>query len=623
MRITPTTFLAVLTLFSVLHARGDAPAHNGRLPDAYYQKIKIKPDSFQFKHSFLKTVRLVQINRQLALTQNFITPDQIPGGLAVSGKKTVYVVPILYSDSGPLPYPSSQLQKELFGSWPTGTMADFYRENSYGRLQVEGTVMDWKQVSKPGAYYAGPDYIDQKNRKQHCYGLCEGSKIGELLTETLDAHPEIDWGPTDNDGPDGKPNSGDDDGFVDFVAFVHPGKGGECGDNQNIWSHRGRLSDWLGNEYTTKTDRFGGGKLKIDDYVVMPALACDGSTMIQIGVFAHEFGHAFGLPDLYDTSQDPKWNGLGNWDLMAAGGWGGDDHSPELPTHMSTWSKEYLGWVDPVDVDNDLANVRLKDWETTGTVYRMRISPTQYYLITSRQPRLFDAKLPGAGGLLIEYVNEKKVQAGLTSNTVNNDVNNKGVAIVEADGIPHLDDLKAATRANPGDLFPGPANVDRFDSTSPAKPFGLNAVCKISRDNANAIMVATFQKSSASCPTAVSETGVPSPLVTLSSITQSSGTFTNKFVRVRGTLIAQGTNYFIDMVVVLTDGVGNQVYVQIPRPLHVEHPQGNGRAPPRPSELSDLLGKRVELQGRLSYSELRKLGKVLVLRAETVAILDK
>ena len=63
--------------------------------------------------------------------------------------------------------------------------------------------------------------------------------------------------------------------------------------------------------------------------------------MIHIGVFAHEFGHAFGLPDLYDTDSRPTASRResATWCLMASGSWGGDNRSPELPSHMSAWAK--------------------------------------------------------------------------------------------------------------------------------------------------------------------------------------------------------------------------------------------------------------------------------------------
>jgi M6 family metalloprotease-like protein len=623
MRLLNGLCISVLLLCTNQLVYADMPSKQGRLPDAYYQKLKHKPDAFRFQHAFLKTVARIQVNRQLAASLGFVTSQQIPGGLAIAGDKTVHVIPILFSDTSKEPYPKGQLQKELFESWPSGTMGDFYNEISYGRLHVTGSVFPWRAVSKTNSHYVGPDYQDETGKTQHCYGLCPQSNIGELLNEALDSHPEIDWAPTDNDGPDGKPNSGDDDGFVDFVAFVHPGKGGECGDNQNIWSHRGRLSDWIGHEYTTKTDRKGGGKLKIDDYVIMPAIACDGSTMIQIGVFAHEFGHAFGLPDLYDTSRDPQWDGMGNWDLMAAGGWGGDDNSPESPTHMGAWSKEFLGWVNPIDVESDTPNVKIKDWETSGTVYRMRISPSQYYLITNRQPRLFDSKLPGGGGLLIEYVNEKKVQAGLTSNTVNNDVNNKGVAIVEADGVAHLNDLNAATRSNAGDIFPGSSGAKQFDSDSSAKPSGSNAVCGISKDGSTSLVAASFQKSSQKCPAVTSANSERTvPMVSLASINESPSKYLNEPIRVEGQLTTEGENYFTDMAPVLVDEHGDRLLVQIPRALEVDVGNRDAHPPPRPQQLSDLLGKRVEIRGRLGRMDFRKRANVVVLRAESVRLID-
>jgi hypothetical protein len=50
----------------------------------------------------------------------------------------------------------------------------------------------------------------------------------------------VNWGEFDNDGPDGIPNSGDDDGFVDMAMFVQPAKDGACGpsSNNHMWSLR-------------------------------------------------------------------------------------------------------------------------------------------------------------------------------------------------------------------------------------------------------------------------------------------------------------------------------------------------------------------------------------------------
>ena len=48
-----------------------------------------------------------------------------------------------------------------------------------------------------------------------------------------------------------------------------------------------------------------GGYIKIDNYVIDPERTNKSNPghagMCCIGVFCHEWGHALGLPDLYDT----------------------------------------------------------------------------------------------------------------------------------------------------------------------------------------------------------------------------------------------------------------------------------------------------------------------------------
>ena len=410
------------------------------------------------------------------------------GGILVSGTKSIPILPVKFHDTGADPYPVASLQKELFdGPWPTGTMTEYYSQVSYGQFTVTGTVFPWRKVSRDDTYYEGGS---------GCSGVCEDSKVGELLQESMNLHDAtVDFSQYDNDGPDGIPNSGDDDGYVDFVAFVHAEAGGECG-NDNIWSHRWFYSGWSGSEYTSNDSRAGGGFIKIDDYVIMPAFACNGSTMIQIGVFAHEFGHAFGLPDLYDT--DPSngdSEGVGIWCLMAGGAWGGDSSSPETPTHLCAWAKAYLGWVAPTDVTMDLSAATIPNVEDNPKVYKLPISSTQYYLVENRQEKGFDTKLPGAG-ILIWHINETVINSGLSNNRVNADENNKGVDLEEADCKNDLDN--SLNRGDGGDPFPGTTNNRNFDNHTCLSSSGSTAVCKIS-DSANS-MTADLIISTGECP---------------------------------------------------------------------------------------------------------------------------
>ena len=456
----------LFSLLAVSAAYSDIPPRPGvKWPKGVRERMQ----TFNFQRSYVKTVQRIQLNRA-RLKEGRITraAAQAAGGTLVAGSKSIPVLLVKFHNTETDPYPTANLQQELFdGPWPTGTMTDYYRQVSYNQFTLTGKVYAWQTVAQNDTYYEGG-----------CNGVCDGAKTGDFLREALALHDgTVDFSQYDNDGPDGVANSGDDDGYVDFVAFVHPESGGECGTG-NIWSHRWVYSGWTGSAYETNDARSGGGKIKVDDYVIMPAFGCGGSTMIEIGVFTHEFGHAFGLPDLYDTdSTNGDSEGVGGWCLMASGSWGGDGTSPEKPTHMCAWAKSFLGWLTPTDVTADLLPASIPNIEENATAYRVPISDSQYLLVSSRQQKGFDEKLPGAG-ILIWHINETVINSGLASNRVNADETNKGVDVEEADGKSDLDNC--VNRGDGGDLFPGTARKRSFDNSTYPASSGTTAVCNVS-----------------------------------------------------------------------------------------------------------------------------------------------
>jgi M6 family metalloprotease-like protein len=283
--------------------------------------------------------------------------------------------------------------------------------------------------------------------------------VGPFIKDALERLPEMDWGLYDNDGPDGLPNSGDDDGFVDALAVLHPTRGAECGGSDQedrIWSHRWTLTSASGSPYVTGSAAATGGFIRIDDYVVQPTLSCTGGELSEIGVFTHELGHAFGLPDLYDTySDDGKHSGAGNWDLMGTGSWGCDSHSPERPCHLGAWSKAVLGWVDVVALppDTDLGALTVPPVQTSGTVFRVDggDGSGEYFLLENRQRESFDLNLPAAG-LLIWHIDPSLVASRWPVNTING-FQRMGVWLRQADGFNHLG-VPGAGRGDPNDPFP-------------------------------------------------------------------------------------------------------------------------------------------------------------------------
>jgi M6 family metalloprotease-like protein len=361
--------LIILFLFSSAARAQILPPKPGiDMPQAYFDQIANDKTAFQFRNAWIQRAARIKQDRQAFLAAGNSSIQLLPPGeqqkFVVSGTIAVPVFLAIFNNTASTPYPSSKLRRELFdGPWPTGTVTQLYNEMSYGNLTLTGTVHDWVTLSQDDTYY-----------ESGCNGLCESAKTGRFIQDILAANdPTVDFGQYDNDGPDGIPNSGDDDGFADFVAFVHPEIGGECG-TSNLWSHRWVVQGWpeFGDQpWQTNDTRNGGGFIKVQDYTIQPAKGCGGA-IIEIGVFCHEFGHAFGLPDLYDA--DGGGEGIGHHGLMGAGNW----NSPTNPAHMSAWSKMELGWIVPTVVEPTPQVYTINNVNQNAEAYQLNVMEEKF-----------------------------------------------------------------------------------------------------------------------------------------------------------------------------------------------------------------------------------------------------
>ena len=161
----------------------------------------------------------------------------------------------------------------------------------------------------------------------------------------------------------------------------------------------------------------GGGLKAIPHfgYTITSASDCSGETLQTAGVVSHEFGHVLGLPDLYHPidgiqPQNRRWV-LGCWGLMAAGSWEcGDGSTRGLsfgPTHLSPWSKEQLGWIQWVDVD-DVFNEEFVLGPAQQSRKALRVplddDGTEFLVLEYRpQTGSFDANLPSSGVLMYHW----------------------------------------------------------------------------------------------------------------------------------------------------------------------------------------------------------------------------
>ncbi|KUF17150.1 MULTISPECIES: immune inhibitor A domain-containing protein [Streptomyces] len=237
---------------------------------------------------------------------------------------------------------------------PKHSLKTYYEKTSSGRYSVDGEVSDWVKVDYNEARY-GSNYCGDSNCANVWDAVRDGTNAwvkDQKAKGRTDAQIKADlakydlWDRYDFDG-DGDFN--EPDGYIDHFQIVHAGEdesagGGAEGENA-LWAHR-----WYayGNDAgkTGPADNKSGGTqigdsgIWVGDYTMQPE---NGG----LGVFAHEYGHDLGLPDLYDTTGKAE-NSVGFWSLMSAGSWLGTAKNAigDLPGDMTAWDKFQLGWLD-------------------------------------------------------------------------------------------------------------------------------------------------------------------------------------------------------------------------------------------------------------------------------------
>jgi immune inhibitor A len=245
-------------------------------------------------------------------------------------------------------------------------MAKYYQTQSSGRYSVVGDVNGWVKVPFNQALYG----------RNYCGGIvCNTTKAlvrdamavwvkgqldaGSSMSQIQAYLREFDqWDRYDIDG-DG--NFDEPDGFIDHFQIVHAGGDEAAGDpiygTDAIWSHR-----WYANLQNGGPGGLTGVNIGANAGIVSSALVPNNPTGVWVGdytiqpengglgVFAHEYGHDLGLPDLYDTSGNTGGaeNSTGFWTLMSSGaniGSSSPDGIGDAPTDLGVWEKLQLGWL--------------------------------------------------------------------------------------------------------------------------------------------------------------------------------------------------------------------------------------------------------------------------------------
>lgn len=366
-----------------------------------------------------------------------------------------------FSDT-PAPHiPQAEVQRVLFdGPREGGTFVDFYREASRGLIDPGGEVAPWVQTDVTLLEGAG-------DLNGHGW---VGERMQDYVIQTVEqADPFIDYRQYDNDGPDGIPDSGDDDGWVDALVIEYLEIPGSCG-GPGPWPHFSGVSQAPGVP-GWPTDDIGsnGQPIRVQAYLTQSVADCSGVNIQGPNVIAHEYGHLLGLPDLYQAIEgiEPEkrhWN-VGCYDLMGAGSWGcGEGQKAENfgPVHMGAFMKSMLGWM-PFQY---LGPVREREYvlepaQTTGRALGLEVGDGSFVQIEYR-PRIgFDEWLP-AGGVVVyhfdPFYRSRSVPDGLPPA--------KYLHLIEADGDHALRKVEAegGNRGVAGDVFGLPGRTGPYSS---------------------------------------------------------------------------------------------------------------------------------------------------------------
>ncbi|MFA5329374.1 MAG: M6 family metalloprotease domain-containing protein [Prolixibacteraceae bacterium] len=316
----------------------------------------------------------------------------------------------------------------------SGSVNDYYSENSWGQLDLTVTVAGPYTAANNMAYYGANDSNgDDANPRA-------------LITEAVTlADPDVNYSDFDNDA----------DGTVDGIYVIYAGYGEEYSgvSSDAIWAHAWAISPvYLDGE-------------RVSNYSCSAELRGNSGTGIcRIGVICHEFGHVLGASDFYDTDYNTngQYEGTGNWDLMSGGSW---NNSGITPAHHNPYTKIYVyGWASATTITSG-ADITLNNAEqNSDSFYRVNTpTPNEYFLIENRQKQLFDLSIPGHG-MVIYHVDENYINtAGNSINTTSHQGMYPICAIAPGNPPTEYGNINSS-----GLPFPGSGNRTAFtDDTTP------------------------------------------------------------------------------------------------------------------------------------------------------------
>ncbi len=343
---------------------------------------------------------------------------------------------------------NNQMNKEGYrdANGSVGSLRDYFVDNSYGMFTPEFRIVGRMMAKNNHDYYGA-----------HGENGSNDGKMIDLVVECLNYLGE--------QGMDAAPFTYN--GKIPLLSIYYAGEGEQSAFSENaddyIWAHQAGLL----NAEISGTP--------VNAYLATNELICsyDGTNPVEsyltgIGVYAHEFCHGLGLPDVYDVTYSGI-TGMDYWSLMDLGEHWNNGYTP---IGLTAYERCFLGWLEipTLTETGDYELQRLTDTEGPRA-YRI-VSPNQrreYYILENRQigTKWFPTSM--GHGMLVSHIYYDP--NAWTSNNVNTNARSPRYTYIPADNaLGHIDDYnRLQTAWIKGDLYPGPTqNHELTDESSPA-----------------------------------------------------------------------------------------------------------------------------------------------------------
>lgn len=399
------------------------------------------------------SARLQQRNEQLAAKMDArrVRRNAFGHPTHLEGQKKGLVILVNYADRNMLATSSQAAWHSQFNDKGYsknnhyGSVRDYFRDQSYGMLDIDFDVVGPYTVSQGWRYYG-----KQSNGSDvhPCQLVSEACRL---------ADDDVDFRDYDWDG----------DGEVEQVFVIYAGYSAAAGyDEDAIWPHEWHLN--YGAYYGDGTGALKLDGVWVDNYAVSSELnGTSGTRIDNIGVAVHEFSHCLGLPDFYDV--DGKGTQcMDYWDVLDQGCYSGPNWGGEVPTGYSAYERHFAGWLnyeeltDPCRVTG-MAN--LGD-EPKAYIHYNKGHRNEYFILENRQAKGWFKYPVSAHGLLVYHVD---YDAALwEGDRPNSDPQHPRMTFVPADN--SFD--RSYTDYMVADFFPGTKNVRSLTNTSHEKVYG-------------------------------------------------------------------------------------------------------------------------------------------------------